>query len=188
MSYDLSRPDYKIMNVNNPTREQLLEWAFDDDLYLTEQDEDLMLYRADLLPVMLEIANTNNCPKKDYVFNILCEYTREAAIWSKDKKLLKQIVELTSTQVWANPEILTLRDFAKRLLTYLESRHPVDEAGLDQQAVDLLVGMWGNIEHLEYLSTAKPNHVRYGVKRGSTYHAVEIDLRSGEFYPERVWP
>ncbi|WP_420471440.1 hypothetical protein [Brevundimonas sp. FT23042] len=54
--------------------EAVRRWAYDEDLELMEQDEDLLLHRSDLVPLLLELADDTSCPKANYILSILDFY------------------------------------------------------------------------------------------------------------------
>jgi hypothetical protein len=60
----------------NPSPEQLREWGYDDDLYLTSQDEDLLLHNVAYLPILLELASDPACPKQYYATSIVYYYSQ----------------------------------------------------------------------------------------------------------------
>ncbi|KQS27758.1 hypothetical protein [Dyadobacter sp. Leaf189] len=62
---------YRCLDTINPTNEQVILWAYDLDLYLTDQDEDLILHSNQYLAILCQLACDHNCPKKEYCFSIL---------------------------------------------------------------------------------------------------------------------
>ncbi|WP_439555406.1 hypothetical protein [Dyadobacter sp.] len=62
---------YRCLDSINPTNDQLMLWAYDLDLYLTDQDEDLVLHSNQYIATLFQLACDDNCPKKDYCFSIL---------------------------------------------------------------------------------------------------------------------
>jgi len=66
----------KILNNTNPTIQEIKNWAYDEDLYFIEQDEDLVLHQPKYIPILIELASDQVCPKGDYCLSILSYYTQ----------------------------------------------------------------------------------------------------------------
>ncbi|WP_035333776.1 hypothetical protein [Dyadobacter crusticola] len=86
---------YRCLDTINPTIEQLQLWAYDLDLYLTEQDEDLILHSNQYLPALLQFACDCSCPKKEYCFSIL-EHHVEHLLSRRDIKLIDEAAVIIS--------------------------------------------------------------------------------------------
>lgn len=63
--------DETILNDWNPTEETLRRWAFDENILLADQDEDLVLGREEYLSVLIGLADDVSCPKADYILSCL---------------------------------------------------------------------------------------------------------------------
>ena len=66
----------RYLDVIRPSPEQLCQWGYDDDLYLTSQDEDLLLHDVACLPVLIELAADPSCPKQFYAASIAYTYSQ----------------------------------------------------------------------------------------------------------------
>jgi hypothetical protein len=55
--------DEVILNDWNPSEETLLRWAFDENLLLSDQDEDLILHREEYLPLLYQYCWRINVPE-----------------------------------------------------------------------------------------------------------------------------
>lgn len=66
--------DETILDDWNPTEATLRRWAFDESLLLSDQDEDLVLHRAEYLPLLVELAGDPTCPKAQYILSSLDFY------------------------------------------------------------------------------------------------------------------
>ena len=53
------------------------QWAYNENMWLSEQDEDLLLWHEDYLPVLIELAGQPACTKAGYIFDILQNFIRE---------------------------------------------------------------------------------------------------------------
>lgn len=127
----------RVTNNCNPTGDEIREWGYDVDLYLIEQDEDLILIGLDYVPVLLNLAEDPECPKQSYALSILEDFSRQAALYHKSNDLLglKQI--LTSLQT-TERSIEKWQSYSHRLLNYQETPFAVDETRAWTMAQDLL--------------------------------------------------
>lgn len=66
--------DEVILNDWNPSEVTLRKWAFDESIFLSDQDEDLVLGRKEYLPVLITLADDPSCPKRDYILSCLDFY------------------------------------------------------------------------------------------------------------------
>ncbi|KAA0992584.1 hypothetical protein [Dyadobacter aurulentus] len=62
---------YRCLDTISPTTQQILLWAYDLDMYLTEQDEDLTLLSNRYIAILLRLSCDDKCPKQHYCFSIL---------------------------------------------------------------------------------------------------------------------
>ena len=67
---------YKVLDNFSPTEDEVRKWGFDEDLLFTDQDEDLVLYANQYLPVLWQLACDPKCPKKEYCLSILTNYCK----------------------------------------------------------------------------------------------------------------
>ena len=67
--------EYCLDNIN-PSLEQVRKWAYAENVYFTNQDEDLILHAARYAGTLLELASDSRCPKHDYCFSILNHYAQ----------------------------------------------------------------------------------------------------------------
>ncbi len=108
----------RILEWDDMTHEVVKEWAYDEDLILMEQDEDLLLYDFELIPTLLELAGDKECPKGDYAFYILCQFSREQVTRGASRggpEALKKIVESLPLQPEGMPK--QWQEYAERLLS-----------------------------------------------------------------------
>ena len=60
-----------VLDELNPTNEQIKTWAYDENILLVDQDEDLILENTDFLNVLIDLTFDINCPKRDYCISII---------------------------------------------------------------------------------------------------------------------
>jgi len=56
------------------TNEVILKWAYDENMLLLEQDEDLVAGHREFFPALFQAANDPECPKGDYALLIMDFY------------------------------------------------------------------------------------------------------------------
>ena len=54
-------------------------WAYNEEWWLSSDDEDLFLMRDDCMPWLLEVAADGDCPKRDYMLDIVAHWARDSA-------------------------------------------------------------------------------------------------------------
>jgi hypothetical protein len=64
-----------VLNITSPTIAQVQTWAYDEDMYFMEQDEELLLHAERYMPIMLELALDDKCPKQNACYTILESYS-----------------------------------------------------------------------------------------------------------------
>ena len=80
---------YKVLDIVSPTEDQVREWGFDEDLLLTDQDEDLILYANQYVTVLWELACDPECPKNEYCLSILSNYSKSLFLTNNSKSIRK---------------------------------------------------------------------------------------------------
>ena len=109
----------RIFEWDDITPEVVKEWGYDEDLILMEQDEDLLLYDFELIPTLLELAGDKACPKGDYAFYILCQFSREQVTRGASRggpETLKKVIEDLPLQPEGMPREWQV--YIERLLSY----------------------------------------------------------------------
>ena len=77
----------KILNEANPSTEQIIEWGYDEEMYLIEQDEDLILHDAKYILVLIKLASDKDCPKQKYCEAILEYFTQQELLFRAENEL-----------------------------------------------------------------------------------------------------
>ena len=67
--------EFEILGDADPSPETVRRWGYNENVYLIEQDEDLILGDARYVPVLLELAADPACPKRGYALDIVRAYT-----------------------------------------------------------------------------------------------------------------
>jgi hypothetical protein len=63
--------------------EHLRTWAYDEDIELSDQDEDLLVYAIECLSALLDCAVDESCPKGDYIIRCIDYSLRDIALKGK---------------------------------------------------------------------------------------------------------
>jgi hypothetical protein len=58
------------------TLEDIRLWAYDENLILMNQGEDVLLCDLEYVPLLLELMADESCPKRQDIFNVLCQLSR----------------------------------------------------------------------------------------------------------------
>lgn len=112
-----------ILNDRNPSEETLRRWAFDGNILISDQDEDLVLGRRDYFSVLIPLADDPTCPKADYILSSLDFHLMFIVLRGNEL----QLVELS--------EAIQLAQAAKQSKLH-------DWAALQMQASCLSGGYW----------------------------------------------
>lgn len=139
----------RITDNVNPTPDEVREWGYDEDLYLMEQDEDLLLYRTSHAPVLLELAADPSCPKRYYALCILGQFARGLGLAGNVPELCR-LLELTGDEGGPRDAgVAQWRAYAGHSLRYHERPSPVSAAEAELTAHDLLLGGAGRVGAVE---------------------------------------
>ena len=174
--------DETILDDWNPSEETLRKWAFDENILLASQDEDLVLHRREYFPVLIPLADDPSCPKADYILSCLDYYLMFLVLRGSEARLaeVREAAELASRskqdklQEWARLQ--------ERRLLYRQGRGPVSREQALTMTHELLIGICRRAEislvseegdSWEVQLSVPPLHLH--VER------LSIDKRSGRF-------
>jgi hypothetical protein len=115
-------------------------WAADPDAVLIEQDEDMMLRDPAGLTLLLAAAEDSDCPKQRYCAAVLHDYSRQIVGWQISNAYSALRVSATDAATSRDPSARRWADYVTRLFSYLSDAGPVNRAGAEQRATDLLTG------------------------------------------------
>ena len=76
------------------TEEVIREWAYDEYMWLSEQDEDLVFYDEKLLPIIVELGSDPNCLKGSDMLLWFTDFVR-----GQNKERRDQIIEAAIGEV-----------------------------------------------------------------------------------------
>jgi hypothetical protein len=130
-----------VLNDWNPSPETLHRWAYDENLLLDEQDEDLALGRRDFLPILIPIADDTRCPKADYILSSLDFFLMFVTLRGNDSELvaLDDAIRIANEQ--ERREIADWSALLQRRLKYRRGVGPVDRTIALKMGNDLLNGI-----------------------------------------------
>jgi hypothetical protein len=116
----------RVIEWDEITPELIREWAYDEDVLLLEQDEDLLLYDWELLPTLIHLIADPHCQKRKWIYFALCQHTRESVTrGGKDgRAALSNAVASVAppTEGW----LTDWCDYAERILAYDRPAGPID--------------------------------------------------------------
>lgn len=170
----------KVLDKFNPTVEEVKEWAYDDDLYFIEQDEDLVLHSAKYIAALLELASDPNCPKHDYCLSILTYYSQillAKRMMAEIIKVREQILQynlplITSVQKW--------RDNFLNLFELISIPRTIDEVEADQIAWQLIVGDYC-VRNFEKLGILNFGILEYSASGGNYVEYLYINPKTASW-------
>ena len=170
----------RILEWDEVTPEVIRIWAYDDDLLLLEQDEDLLLYGVEFIPVLLELSGDDRCPKEVYAFSILCQFSREQVTRGGESGTaqLRAAWSLIAEPLGGRP--LEWYRYVARLLAYSCRSGPVDKRHARCMAKELLLGISGRVGRVVENDQIRPGWWRFSLQTSVTEH-VDVCASSGEF-------
>ncbi len=171
----------RILEWDDITPEVVKEWAYDEDLILMEQDEDLLLYDFELIPTLLELAGDKDCPKGDYAFYILCQFSREQVTRGASRggpEALKKVVESLPLQPEGMPK--QWQEYVTRLLSYYFEPKKCSKNEAQEKAHNLLRGIAGRVGDVLETNSTVPDVWRFTLKTSVTEH-IEVNIKTGTF-------
>ena len=130
-----------VLNDWNPSEETLRRWAFDNNIFLADQDEDLLLGHRDYFSTLIPLADDPTCPKSDYILSCL------------DFHLMFIVLRGNETHLTELPEAIRLADAStqaklhewasllRRRLAYRQGIGPVDREKALEMGRELLNGI-----------------------------------------------
>lgn len=133
--------DEVILNDWNPSEETLLRWAFDENLLLSDQDEDLILHREEYLPLLISIAGESTCPKAGYILSCLDFYLMFLILRGTDAHLavVKEGARLAAEG--RTQEVVEWGRLQERRLKYRKGIGPVSKSEALLMGQELLNGI-----------------------------------------------
>ena len=170
----------RILKWGELTPEVVRTWGYDEDLMLLEQDEDLLLYNFKFFPVLVELAGDDRCPKQEYAFCILCQFSREQLTRGGERgtgalrEAWSAIPEPTDgrPQEWYR--------YVGRLLGYNRPSGPVEKSTARLMAQELLLGIAGRVGKITESSSAGPEWWRFTLRTSVTEH-IDVCMATGAF-------
>ncbi len=132
-----------VLDELNPTKEQIKAWAYDENLLLVDQDEDLILENTRYLDILIDFTFDNNCLKRDYCISIIESLIHNKLV-NRDVEELKRIdksinsLDQITEQIW----LVELKEkFNKKFKIILEPTQ-LDYWQCREIAFDLNIGSY----------------------------------------------
>ena len=160
------------------TPEVIREWAYDEAAYLISQDEDLLLYQWELLPVMLELIADPNCPKRQWIYFALCQLTRESVTRRGEAGQAELSHAIASLEPPTEDWLADWYAYTQRVLDYMQPKGSVDRETTARIAKDLLLGVAGRVGDITAGSEESPGWLRFTLQTSVTEH-IDICLETG---------
>ncbi len=133
--------------LNEPLNEvSLRRWAFDEDMLLSDQDEDLLLHQAEYLPILILLADDPSCPKDGYILSCLDHYLKFIVLCGLEAELevVRKAIKLACCAT--TPILHNWANLQQRRLRYREGLGPVSKEQALIMGEDLLNGIYPTAE------------------------------------------
>jgi hypothetical protein len=161
-----------------PSIAEVREWGYDEEAEFMEQDEDLLLYGFEYLSVLGELASDNDCPKSEYAFAVLCQFSRNR-ITRGSKEDQQRLAEALRDLPPMQGRAADWRLYLEGLLQLIEHPRPLTNAEARKFANDLLLGP-GRVGQLIEEPSLNDECLRIKLVT-SLLERVEINLAKGTF-------
>lgn len=131
-----------ILDDWNPSEETIRRWAYDENIFLADQDEDLVLGGKGYFPILIALASDPHCPKAAYILSIMDFYTMFETLW-RDKPTAIDVLEsaIKLAKPSSDVKIRTWAELLERRVVYKEGIGAVDKTLALQMGQDLLNGI-----------------------------------------------
>ena len=169
-----------ILNDYHPSEETVRRWAYDENLYFIEQDEDGALHDAKYIPLMVELASADDCPKAEYIANILDDCARIAALYETKESLEAFRGPVLAASHSSQSRVRAWASIMERRFAYRHGMGEVDAEQADFMAKDLLCGI-SRCGAVERTQRALPDHWEYKYFTSSYAEFLYINKRSGNY-------
>jgi hypothetical protein len=170
----------RYLDVIHPSPEQLRQWGYDEDLYLTSQDEDLLLHDVAYLPALIELAADSNCPKQFYAASIAYTYSQLCVLHKRraEVEAIRTIVEAAPPDV--DPLVVEWRDDFRWICDRLQHPRALSADEVGRLAWGLLVGRYCTRD-LVRTGLLLHGHIEFLASTISFRAYLYIDARSGDW-------
>jgi hypothetical protein len=154
-------------------------WGYRPELRLMSQDEDLLLHKVEFIPVLLQLADDERCPKRDYAFFILCGFCREKVTRGGEHGTAMIRSAWSAIPEPAGGRPAEWHRYVGRLLSYTQPSGSVDKPTARRMAEELLLGI-GRVGQLAEGAPVRPGWWRFTLQTSVTEH-VDVCEASGAF-------
>jgi hypothetical protein len=173
--------DYTVLDIVNPTPDQVRAWGYREDHLFMEQDEDILLYDPIYASTLMDLMADKGCPKQEYVASILHNYAT-LLLSRRDLTDAHALAALSTAPAQSDaPLVASWRN--RFLPLYDRLIHPrrfLDNEEMGQVAWELLVGPYGDLATFERVSDSTPELVVYQAFTVNAYQRfLVVDRETG---------
>lgn len=170
-----------VLNDWGPTEAVVNRWAYDENVCLTDQDEDLALHMPHYIPILIGLADDPRCPKADYILIILDDYLKGLSL-SRDREFFKTVRVAVEIAAGAQSDrVLNFGRRTRRRLDMLSLSGPVDEA-LAREMGELILGRMFGTGTVSVSNTPATHwDVRLRWSDTSAWMKLSVEKASGRF-------
>jgi len=155
------------------------KWAYDTDMHLMEQDEDLLIGQHSEFHIWFDILKDKSCPKYDYILGCIDFHLKYLILWRQDKLAVSATRQ--ALKFCNESDDQKIRFLAERLKLRLSTslkRGPVSKEQAIAKGRILIMCNNQIIENIEIISE-KENKFIVGQKRFNL--RLAIDKQTGDF-------
>ena len=130
----------------NITNEVIKEWAYDENMLLLEQDEDLIAGQREFFPALFDAIEDNKCPKREYALTIIDFYLMFQILRGGDDAI--SIVEeaITFCNRSLKPKVHDWKKLLEKRILYKKGIGPVNGDLALEMGKNLLNGICRSAE------------------------------------------
>jgi hypothetical protein len=167
----------------NPTIDEVREWGYDEDKVFLDQDEDLILHSPKYVPILIELACDDNCPKRSYCLSIL-QYYSAIQLSHRTKELADIVAHLRQNSVTTNLDLESWREKYLAISDLVSTPRSVTERMAEEIAQFLTVGDFSRRD-FKKLGTLSSGFIEFLASTGSYKEYFYISPETSEWTVSR---
>jgi hypothetical protein len=161
-----------------PSIEEVRQWGYDEEADFIEQDEDLLLYGFEYIPVLCQLAADPNCPKNEYAYAVLSQFFRNSIVRGP-REDIERFQAVLAASLTRSGYAEKWQAYATRLLQLVQHPSPLSVTEARSFAEDLLLGP-GRVGKLSEAISDQEGRLRFTLRTSIMEH-VDISLATGSF-------
>lgn len=163
-------------------------WAFNQQSISELQVEEQALQQLEHIPVLIELAAQENCPKQEYIQTLLEDYMQQSFLQHKHEQLdaLHTILENSKSFLITQWLVLWFINF-EYIYNIFKSPQRITDAACDKIAQDLLIG-GDSQRNLTILTPLEDGTRGYTVTKAQSKQYFYINPTNGQWKLSKYGP